>query len=64
MLMAQYCIKKQFPLIGGLHSTLMQEKVVIGCTTNTIQVIHYQKRSHWITVSPKWCEAGQVNAGP
>ena len=34
MLMAQYCIKKQFPLIGGLHSTLMQEKVVIGCTTN------------------------------
>ena len=61
MLMAQYCIKKQFPLIGGLHSTLMQEKVVIGCTTNTIQVIHCQKRSHWITVSTKWCQAGQVN---
>ena len=61
MLMAQYCIKKRFPLIGGLHSTLMQEKVVIGCTTNTIQFIHCQKRSHWITVSTKWCQAGQVN---
>ena len=39
----------------------MQEKVVIGCTTNNIQVIHCQKRSHWITVSMKWCQAGQVN---
>jgi len=29
MLMAQYCIKKQFPLIGRLHSTLMQEEVEI-----------------------------------
>ena len=61
--MAQYCIKKQFPLIGGLHiqSTLMQEKVVIGCTANTIQVIHCQKRRLWITVSTKWCWTGQVN---
>ena len=59
--MAQYCIKKQFPLIGELYSTLMQEKVVIGCTVNTIQIIHCQKRKHWITVSTKSCEAGQVN---
>ena len=59
--MGQYCIKKQFPLIGGLNSTLLQEKIVIGCTANTIQVIHCQKRRHWITVSTKWCKAGQLN---
>ena len=62
MLMAQYCIKKQFPLTGGLHSILVQEKVVIGCTANTIQIIHCQKRRHWITVSTKSCQAGQGNS--
>ena len=30
--MAQCYIKKDFSLIGGLHSTLMEEKVAIGCT--------------------------------
>ena len=33
----------QFLLIGGLHSTLMQKKVVIGCTASTIQIVHYKK---------------------
>ena len=34
--MAQSVIKKQFPLLGGLRNTLLQEQIV---TVNTIQIV-------------------------
>ena len=44
MQMAQYLAKKQFPLAGGLRSTLLQQKGVKGqCTTNTVQIVHCEK---------------------
>ena len=49
--MAQSIIKKQFPLLGGLRNTLLQEQVVIGCTVNAVQILHCNKRKHWITVT-------------
>jgi len=59
--MAQYLLKCQFPLVGGLNNTLKQRQLVIGCTANTIQIIHCSRRKHWITVSTKGCPAGEVN---
>ena len=59
--MAQYLLKSQFPLIGGLYNTLKQRQRVIGCTTNTIQIIYCSRREHWIMVSTKGCPAGEVN---
>ena len=59
--MAQYLLKCQFPLVGGLYNTLKQQKRVIGCTANTIQIIHCTRRKHWIMVSTKGCPAGEVN---
>ena len=51
--MAQHLIKVQFPLIGGLQLTLLQQKLSNiskgSCTTITIQAIHHKKRMHWIT---------------
>ena len=51
-------LQTKLPEMVVLEKVLMQEKVVIGCTANTIQVIHCQKRNHWITVLTKWCQAG------
>jgi len=59
--MAQSIIKKQFPLLGGLRNTLLQEQVVIGCTVNAVQIVHCNKRKHWITVTTKWCQKNKVN---
>ena len=63
--MAQHLIKVQFPLIGGLQSTLLQQKLSNiskgRCTTNTTQAIHCKKRMHWITATTKFCEPGVVN---
>ena len=55
-------IKKQFPSVGGLYSTLLQDKPSsLGSrTANTIQIVHCKKRRHWITVSTKWCKGDQV----
>ena len=59
---AQNLIKSRFPLIGGLVSTLLQQKSVKGsCTTNTIQIIHCKKQKHWIVASTKWCKPGDIN---
>ena len=59
---AQSLIKSQFPLIGGLVSTLLQHKSVKGsCAANTIQIIHCEKRKHWIVASTKWCKPGDIN---
>ena len=60
--MAQYLIKCQFPLVGGLQNTLKQQKFVIGCTTNTMQIIiHCNRRKYWIIASTKGCPAGVIN---
>ena len=59
--MAQSIIKKQFPLLGGLRNTLLQEQIVIGCTVNTIQTVHCNKRKQWVTVTTKWCQSNKVN---
>ena len=65
MQMAQYLAKKQFPLAGGLRSTLLQQKMVKGhkgqCTANTVQIIHCEKRSHWIVASTIFAKSGCVN---
>ena len=52
--MAQSIVKKQFPLIGGLRNTLLQGQIVI-------QIIHCNKRKHWITVTTKWCQRNKVS---
>ena len=65
MQMAQHLAKKQFPLAGGLRSTLLQQKTVKGhkgqCTANTVQIIHCEKRSHWIVASTIFAKSGCVN---
>ena len=49
-----YCqslLKKQFPLIGGLLLTSLQNKPIkqkIGCG---LQIIHCNERNHWIVAS-------------
>ena len=55
-------IKKQFPSVGGLNSTLLQDKPSLfgSRTANTIQIVHCKKRRHWITVSTKWCKGDYV----
>ena len=57
--MAQYLEKKQFPITGGLKSTLLQGKKRKGsCTVNTVQIIYC---NHWITASTKFSEPGKVD---
>ena len=53
--MAQSIIKKQFPPFEGVHNTLLQGQIVIGCTANAFQIVHCNKRHQWITVITKWC---------
>ena len=62
MQFAQCMIKKQFPSVGGLNSTLLQDKPSLfgSRTANTIQIVHCKKRRHWITVSTKWCKGDHV----
>ena len=62
MQMAQYLAKRQFPLAGGLKSTLLQQKGAKGhCTANTIQIVHCEKRKHWIVASTIFARKGCVN---
>ena len=47
----QSLLKKQFPLIGELLLTLLQNKPIkqkIGCG---LQIIHCNERNHWIVAS-------------
>lgn len=49
---AQCMIKKQFPSVGGLQSTLLQTTKLKGQrTANSIQIVHCKKREHWVVVS-------------
>ena len=42
--MAQYLVKVQFPVTGGLESTLLLGKRKSCCTVNTVQIIYCKKR--------------------
>jgi len=59
--MAQYLAKVQFPVTGGLESTLFQGKKKGSCTVNTVQIIYCKKRHHWVTASTKFSESGKVD---
>jgi len=50
---AQNLIKVQFPELGGLKSTLLQQKEmpVLECKEKMIQVIHCASRHHWIVAT-------------
>jgi len=40
ILYAQYLIRSKFPGIGGLRSTLLQQKKVAPLEPNSLQIIH------------------------
>jgi len=46
---AQLLIKRQFPQIGGLQSTLLQQKKIIPLPKKSLQIVHLP--GHWISVS-------------
>lgn len=46
---AQLLIKRQFPKIGGLQSTLLQQKKIIPLPKKSLQIVHLPE--HWISVS-------------
>ena len=49
-----YCqclLKKQFPLIGGLLLTLLQNKPIKQNIVCGLQIIHCKERNHWIVAS-------------
>jgi len=50
---AQNLLKVQFPELGGLKSTLLQQKEipVLERKENLVQVIHCANRHHWIVVT-------------
>lgn len=45
----QQLIRQHFPNIGGLHSTLLQQKRIIPLASNALQVVYLP--GHWIAVS-------------
>jgi len=61
--MAQHLATMQFILIGGLQCTLLQQKAVKSqCTANTaVQIVHCQKRQHWIVASTIFAKKNSVN---
>jgi len=55
---AQSLLKKQFPKLNGLDSTLYQEKKIElseGSVQNKLQIIHCKARQHWIIASTLNC---------
>ena len=56
---AQQLLKKQFPEINGLHSTLLQSKAVVTesskPTVNNLQIVH-DRGDHWIVAFNIGCE--------
>ena len=57
---AQKLIKEQFPFIGGLFSTLLQEKCY-NLHDGSDQIIHCLGRHHWIAVSSVGCNKNSVH---
>ena len=62
--MAQNLLKAQFPQLNGFGSTLLQGKELPVQSTdavkNKVQIIHCDKRHHWIVATTVKCENGQV----
>ena len=44
---SQYLVKKQFSIIGGLHSTLLQSHHKGRLPDNSLQVVHCSARHHF-----------------
>ena len=62
--MAQNLLKKQFPWLKGLKSTLLQGKQQIFTedeVKNKLQIIHCFERHHWILATTVKCANGQVH---
>ena len=56
-------LKKQFPKLNGLASTLFQENKTIlseASVQNKLQIIHCKSRQHWIIASTLNCPLGEV----
>ena len=60
MQFAQKLIKEQFPLIGGVCSTLLQDKS-FNLPQNSLQIIHCSERHHWIAAFNIGCPHNSVN---
>ena len=62
--MAQNLLKAQFPEFNGFRSTLLQEKELPVQSTddvkNKVQIIHCNKRHHWIVATTVKYENSQV----
>ena len=62
--MAQNLLKAQFPQLNGFCSTLLQGKELPVQSTdavkNKVQIIHCDKRHHWIVATTVKCVNGQV----
>ena len=58
--LAQTLIRGQFPRIGELQSTLLQERYH-NLPSNSIQVVHCLKRHHWIVASNVLSASGHVH---
>ena len=58
--MAQNLLKKQFPWLKGLKSTLLQGKQQTF-TEDELQIIHCFERHHWIVATTVKCANGQVH---
>lgn len=57
--LGQQLIKRQFPNISGLQSTLLQEKSkLIPSDNNTLQVVHCRTRDHWIAAATNFLNYG------
>ena len=57
---SQHLVKMQFSSIGGLCSTLLQNKSH-NLPQNSVQVVFCNSRHHWIVVSNMNCNKGMVN---
>ena len=57
---AQSLLKKQFPKLNGLASTLYQTILSEASVQNKLQIIHCNSRQYWIVVSTLNCPLGEV----
>ena len=55
---AQALIKKQYPEIGGLQNTLLQNSKTLQPFQgpNNLQIIHMGNINHWIVISTMSCK--------
>ena len=61
--LAQKILKKQFPSLNGLNSTLLQlkqQKLTEDTVKNKLQIIHCSERHHWVTASTVKAAPGVV----